>query len=456
MKSDRSAGLALASAIFGGAFSGWAFWFFLNKTAVINGRGLLARAGWPLGTAILFAVVGAVIGVLAMIRSNRRSRSLREQLREVAGTLRLTYEEGEVDVSSESRPGAPLFEHWRRCENRLSGPNDGVAATMFDLATIRKTDDGTTHQQWTVVVFPKTHLPAFVCIPKSWSTLPERATLSSLSFDTEAADPLTRTAVDDFQKAYQLGLRETATRFDEDDVRHLFCAPRLEALAVQRAWHVQSADGFLVFARKGTAPAADRSVLWQEAAELRRALLAPVSDAATVIPAAPGMDLGRQRNRLIGRRAGGLGGAVVGFFGSFIAFATVMASRMGPHAGGLRQPGAPRWFFAFCGVLFGGLVIGGIVGSWLGGRIADRFCRPTPEGTPALRISKGWVVVGAILGWVIGGAIGMGLTMVVTRQIQAYWVVPITLFSPPVLCLVVGGFAGYRVACERAVRRTGA
>ena len=53
-------------------------------------------------------------------------------------------------------------------------------------------------------------------------------------------------------------------------------------------------------------------------------------------------------------------------------------------------------------------------------------------------------------------AIGIGLTIVVTRQIQARWMVPITFFSPPVLCLVLGGSAGYHVACLRAARQTGA
>ncbi len=191
MKSDRSAGLALAGAVFSGAISGGAVWFFLNKMVVINGQGLLARAGWPLGMPILFAVTGAVIGVLSMIRSNRRERSLREQLAEVARSLGLAYEEGEVEVCTDDHPGLPLFERWVRSENRLSGTTDGAAATMLDLTTIHGTGDGATQQLWTVVVFPQTQLAAFVCIPKKWSTLAERATLPVISFDPEAADQRT-------------------------------------------------------------------------------------------------------------------------------------------------------------------------------------------------------------------------------------------------------------------------
>ncbi len=450
MKSDRSTGLALAAAIFGGAISGGAVWFFLNKMVVINGQGLLARAGWPLGMPILLAVAGAVIGVLSMIRSNRRERSFREKLAEVARSLGLAYEEGEVEVCTDDHPGLPLFERWVRCENRLSGTTDGAAATMFDLTTIHGTGDGETQQLWTVVVFAQTHFPAFVCFPKLWSTLAERATRPAISFDPDAADQRTGQAVADFQKAYQLSLRELATSSDEDEVRRFFCTPRLEAMAAHPGVHVQSADGYLVFARHGIARAADRPTLWHNAAELRRALLAPVSHAATVIPAAPGMDLGRQRNRITGRRAGALAGAVVGFFGCFIAFAALFFSRTGPGAGGHRAPGfPPSMLLAFFGIV-PGLVVGAIAGSWLGGRIADRFYRPTADGSPPPKISKGWVVAGAFLGWIGGGAVGMVLMMVIMRPVRAPWVMPIVAFSPAVLGLVLGGFAGFSVARRRA------
>ncbi len=455
MKSARSAGLAVAGAVFGGAISGGAVWFFLNKMVVINGQGLLARAGWPLGMPILFAVTGAVIGVLSMIRSNRRTHSLREQLAEVARSLGLAYEEGEVEICTDDHPGLPLFERWVRCENRLSGMTDGAAATMLDLTTIHGTGDGATQQIWTVVFFPQTHLAAFACIPKKWSTLAERATLPVISFDPEAADQRTGQAVADFQNAYQLSLRETAAGSDEEEVRRLFRTPRLEAMAAHPGWYVQSADGFLVFARHGIAPASDRPALWHDAAELRRALLAPVAHAAALIPAAPGMDLDRQRSRIAGRRAGGLACAVVGFFGSFIAFATVMASRNGPPAGRLGPLAVSTSMLLAFFSMVPALVVGAIAGSRLGGRIADRFYRPTADGSPPPRISKGWVVAGAFLGWIGGAAIGMALTMVITRHVRAPWFMPIVFFSPPVLGLVLGGFAGCSVARRRAARRSG-
>jgi len=83
-----------------------------------------------------------------------------------------------------------------------------------------------------------------------------------------------------------------------------------------------------------------------------------------------------------------------------------------------------------------------------------KLCR-TPGGAPPPKIHKGWVVAGAFLGWVLGAAVGMGLKMVVARQLQATWLTPILFFSPPVLLLVLGGFAGLTFARRRAAQQTG-
>ena len=145
---------------------------------------------------------------------------------------------------------------------------------------------------------------------------------------------------------------------------------------------------------------------------------------------------------------GGVAGAVVGFFGSFIAFAAVMFSRR-------PGPGQSPLVFAFFPVVVGGLVVGIVAGIRLGGWLADRGYRPTPGGSPGRPMNRGWVFAGAMVGWMLGFPIGMGLTMVLTRQIQARWMMPITFFTPALVCLLLGGFAGYRVARVRADRRTG-
>jgi hypothetical protein len=279
--------------------------------------------------------------------------------------------------------------------------------------------------------------------------------LTQINFDPRGADQMTRQAVAAFEKIYVLGLSDSVSASGEDSIRRHFCAPRLEAMAQYPNWHVQSAGGLLVFALSWTARPAERPALWHEALELRRALLAPLSPAVIPIPAAPGMDVGRQRNRRGGRRAGCFTGAVVGGFGSFIAFSVFMATRMGPGGPGFRPSARQLMPLFYFGSLAGGLLIGTFAGRWLGGLVADLRYLPSRGDVPPPKIHKGWIGAGAILGWIIGAAIGMGLTIIVQRHVQARWLMPILFFSPPVLFLVLGGFAGLNFARHRAAQRTG-
>jgi hypothetical protein len=63
------------------------------------------------------------------------------------------------------------------------------------------------------------------------------------------------------------------------------------------------------------------------------------------------------------------------------------------------------------------------------------------------------VGAGAFLGSVIGMVIGMGLMMVVGPPVTARWLMPILFFSPPLLFVVLGGFAGFGYARKRAAQR---
>ena len=453
MKSQWSVGLCLAGAVVLGTVIAGVIWSGVDELSIADGRGPLVVTWWRLDLPTLFAVAAAVFGTLFMFPSSRRARGDGEDLREVARELGLELEEGPVEAHSDRRPGVPLFEHWANCENRFSGTVDSVAVTMFDLTTIDRTKEDASRSVWTVIQFSESRLPAFVVVPRSWKTLVQRATVSPISFDPREEDVMTRQTVAAFEKAYVLGLRDTEAGSAEDAVRRLFCAPRLEAVVQHPRWHIQSADGFLICAVDGIAPAANRPSLWNEAVELRRALLEPVSDAIVPIPAAAGMDVPRQRHRSFGRRAGGIAGVVIGFFGGFIAFSTFMTSRIGPHAPGAPPAAGARIIFAFPAIVISSLVVCGIVGSWLGGRVADLRYRPNPDGAPAPKVGKGWVVAIAVLGWIVGGAIGMGLTVLVTKTLRTMWLVPILFFTPPVLGLVLGGFAGLGIARRRAAQR---
>jgi hypothetical protein len=251
----------------------------------------------------------------------------------------------------------------------MSGTIDGTAAAMFDLTTIDKTNDDLGNV-WTVIQFSESSLPPFVCETRSWQTRPPRRNLSPINFDPSAEDELTRQTVASFQRRYVLGLSDTMASSAEDGVRRLFCASRLAAIAKHPRWHIHSADGALVFAVDRTAKAADRPALWHEAVALRRIFLAPVHDSAGPIPAAPGMDVDRQRNRRFGRRAGGFAGAAVGCIVGFIAVVALMGIRVTPRDGRMRRQGAAP-VVALFGFIPGSVAVCAIVGAWLGGRVAD-------------------------------------------------------------------------------------
>jgi hypothetical protein len=377
---------------------------------------------------------------------DRRSRAHADELREVARSLRLDFEEGRVQDSLGLHPGAPLFERWRLCENRMNGTIDGAAAAMFDLETIEGSGDGEMRRNWTCIVFAQSRLPFFLCIPRRWTTGGERARLTPINFDPQAESEQTRQAVAAFENAYVLGVSATASPAAEDPVRRHFGAARLETLAQYPNWHIQSAGGFLVLALSWTAPAADRPALWMEALELRRALLAPLPPGATVIPAAPGMDVGQQRARRSGQKAGCLAGAVLGGASSFIAFSAFMFSRMGPGARHLQPQALHLLPIVYFGSLIAGLLIGALAGSWLGGRLAILRNDPSPGKDAPSRMKKRWVASGVLLGWFLGTMIGMVLTIVFPLKPATLWLMPILFFSPPVLCIVLGGFAGLSLA----------
>src|SRR5262249_50821959 len=159
----------------------------------------------------------------------------------------------QVKDSRGLHPGAPLFERWALCENRISGTIDGAPAAMFDLTTIEGTGEGEPRRNWTVILFAQSRLPFFVCVPRRFTTGAERVNLTPINFDPRGADQMTRQAVAAFEKIYVLGLSDSVSASGEDSIRRHFCAPRLEAMAQYPNWHVQSAGGFLVFALSWTA-----------------------------------------------------------------------------------------------------------------------------------------------------------------------------------------------------------
>ena len=388
MKSHGSACLSLAVAVVLGAAIAGVIGSDVDEQAVAQGRSLLVLAGRRLETPVVFAVAWAVFGVLSMMPFDRRSRAHAEELREVARTLGLAYEEGVVKESRGLHPGAPLFERWVRCENRLSGTVDGAPAAMFDLMTIEGTGEGETRRSWTVILFAQSRLPFFVCVPRRWTTGAERATLTPINFDPRAEDEWTRQAVAAFERVYVLGLSDVVSASGEDAIRRHFCAPRLEAMAHYPNWHVQSASGFIAFALGWTAPAADRPALWHEAARTSP------GDAGAAL---------RRRDPHSRRTGNGRGtparpprpGSAPGASPapcSALSAVSLPSALSWPAGWARPAPAFDRRLqlmpFFYFGSILGGLLIGTLAGRWLGGLVVDLRSTPTPGGAPLPRSTR--------------------------------------------------------------------
>jgi hypothetical protein len=82
----------LVGGVISGAIIGGVVGYLLLNGIVINGRSLLQRTGWPLTTPVLFALAGAVLAAISVIRSNRQAQALRAELPEVARMLGLVYD----------------------------------------------------------------------------------------------------------------------------------------------------------------------------------------------------------------------------------------------------------------------------------------------------------------------------------------------------------------------------
>jgi hypothetical protein len=159
--------LALAAAVGSGAIIGAASRPGVEKRAVVHSQVPDVPAVWRLAPVGLFAGAGAFLGIFSMIPFGRRAHAAHtEALRDVARSLGLACEEGEVRDSKGLHPGAPLFERWALCENRLSGMVDAAPAAMFDLTTVEGRGEGERRRNWTVILFAQSRLPFFVCVPR--------------------------------------------------------------------------------------------------------------------------------------------------------------------------------------------------------------------------------------------------------------------------------------------------
>lgn len=439
-------GAALASGAIGGAVA----WYVIDRIWVVNGQGMLARAGWPADTPVTFAIVGALLSFASACVKQIQRRQRTVEAATLAADLGLAAVE---NSEAFKRPKMPLFDHWDKAESFFEGQCDGVPLELFDLSTANRGGEETTYDQWTVVLFRGINLPSFDCLEKTWATLLLRTFCPTVHFAADEADLATRQAVNEFNEQYQLLLLQPTADAppisDETTVRSFFRAPLLAEFARRPGYRVQAADGCLIVARHGFIPLADRDELVRHAVELRGELLRPSHPAAAVIPAGRDQETGRQRARLAGRAIGGLCGGITGFFGGFIIFVSFMFGRALPGQIGLATP---FWFF---GMVFGGLLGGIIVGAWVGGRVANRrYVVEQPAKPTGINHADGaGIVPGAFLGWIVGGVVGVGLTALLAPWLKMDWLVPFLMFTPPLACLFLGAIVGRRFVLRRRARR---
>ncbi len=439
-----------------GAVLGGVLWGFLSGLIAINGKRFHAGLGPPLDSPLTFAAIGGLIASLVVLIKQRKQRLIREELSQAAEELDAEIELGAVDVPAESRPKVPLFKNWTKCANRFRKTIDGCPAEMFDLTCTDRAGENTTVSRWTVIVIHETGFPAFVCLPKLRSTIPQRSVTPAMSFDVTDTDSLTRSAVARFDAAYQLTLLDhDETMFDvavEKQIRSFFVAPRLDGLANSPNWYIQSHGGSLVLACRSILPPSERVGLWCSAEGLFRTLAAPVSPESSPIPSLPGMGLEQQKHRLSIGTVGKIAGAFVGFVGTFFVFTIIMIAgffRQGAINGPLNGLFAAHPF-----AVLAGTILGGAIGSKISRRYADRTYRPSdPKGPPRAKVDPAWMFVGAFLGWTSGMLVVFVVHLLPLPRLNIPWLEPILFFAPCIGLLVGGGALGYRLGKRKALAK---
>ena len=143
-----------------------------------------------------------------------------------------------------------------------------------------------------------------------------------------------------------------------------------------------------------------------------------------------------------GRGVGGLIGSLLGFFGGFIAFTSIRFAE---------RPGTDWSASSFFLSIFGGLVVGGVIGALLGGWLNTRGFDPMAKWRPRPRqaASSCLTVAGAVVGWIFGGVMGL-ISVVLLGELLPTWAMPVVFFSPPVLGLILGGVIAVQISSRRA------
>lgn len=388
------------------------FWYAVNGMIGDGAIDFVRGLGWPVSTAWLVAVPGAIVG--ALNRSWGRDKLARhaEEASATTARLALTY------TPFVARPAAalPCFEKWAHGADGTAGEVGGVRVSVFDMTERIPSDDGDVFPVRTIVLLPAAGLPAFTTTPRWAGRFAHAFGFGGMTFDPAATPAGVADVVRRFSRKVRVAMPGNPgpwtpptpeAQAAEDAARRLFAPTLMEALLGHPGWSVQAGDGWLACWRGSEVrPAGERPELIATALALRAALLAAAADPSPLVLPPRRMPT---RGQYMARASGMVFGSILGMFGGFFGLGEV-AFGMGEHTG--------RALVPFVGAAIGAL-LGGILGfavGMLAGRlpVVARWV-PTPEDTPeqkaAARRRAPWVRGCGCLGFLVGFPAGFAAFM---------------------------------------------
>lgn len=401
----------------GGAIGGTVIWFVVNQMWTVNGRGIFERMGglfaspWTFG--IGGSLIGAVVGIVAMVRAIRRERQLTELSRQLGLRFDASFPLEDLAEWKELRIVDRASEAW----NRLTGEASGIPFLATDLRYVEESGENRTTHDQTVALVPadSVELPNFELQPRGIAVrLFSLVGVQGVKLDADELRELDPRAMEQFQSQYFLssGLEELATRVgqtkgtgeqretaaSDERIRRLFTPRLLRFFAEHPGWRVEGAGRFLAIwrPRRLVPPSgipqfvaeslAIRSALVEAASAdaARRESLAARGDSARVGPGeadraesaadgSVGSEDGSQastvegtQTRLVFTMLGAFPGFFAGGIGGGIAAMSLHAMDKVDHM-------SPWIIAATMGLFFGGAIGGLLLGGLFGLRVIAPF-----------------------------------------------------------------------------------
>ncbi len=465
---SKSLVVPMVAGILGGGVAGFAIYYVLNNFVQIGGRGWLDRLipgparGW-----MVLAAAGAAIGGIANLVKGVRERARVASMGEFASSLGMAYEPT-TDPARLGIDEKPLISSWTSGEHWYRGDYRGLPCDVVDVMGIQEEADSDGERsivERTVALLPGEGLPDLDLGPRRFAHRVLAAMgAAGVEFDPSgAATAAEAEAIGEFVRTWHLaagdppratvagGARSPEDEANEAAVRRMFTPLVMERLGPFAGWSARARGGRLAIWNrdKFLAPSA-RADLLDGAFALRGALLGGLDSAPGAVVPAPSAEMaGARSRRLAGTSLGGVIGTFLGFFGGFALFISNFFKAKGA---------VPATSFLFPLSVFGGAALGALVGAGLGRLAAPLIKLPKlPLAPNSAARPSGWAPAGMFLGFILGGACGIGLVVGLHRllglNIAPPWVILPLFFGCPIFGMVGGWILGSRFAARRDGRR---